>query len=149
MDDLRSRNQVTTGAAPLEMRGSDLLDVMKMDIHADIAGKSPVSSINYAWVTVRFIMLFEKIETELKERRNPVYVRAFETEMARKYVPRVSLVYMAMLEEDEECFRVMAREFQNQRFGFTKHVYWDVDTDLPQESGVEARAGRGSGCTVM
>lgn len=38
VDDLRSRNQVTTGAAPLEMRGSDLLDVMKMDIHADIAG---------------------------------------------------------------------------------------------------------------
>lgn len=147
--ELRSRNQVTGGGAPLEVRGSELLEAMKLDIHADIAGNSPVSSLNYAWVTVRFIMLFENIEEELKKRRNPVYVRAFETESAWKRLPRVGLVYKAMLDEDEECLRVMAREFQNPRAGFMNHVYWDVTTELPQRSKTEPRAAPDSGCTVM
>lgn len=149
VSELRSRNQVTGGGAPLEVRGSELLEAIKLDIHADIAGNSPVSSLNYAWVTVRFIMLFEKIEEELKKRRNPVYVKAFETESAWKRLPRVGLVYMAMLDEDEECLRVMAREFQNPRAGFMNHVYWDVTTELPQRSKTEPRAAPDSGCTVM
>lgn len=147
--ELRSRNQVTGGGAPLEVRGSELLEAMKLDIHADIAGNSPVSSLNYAWVTVRFIMLFDKIEEELRKRRNPVYVRAFETESAWKRLPRVGLVYMAMLDEDEECLRVMAREFENPRAGFMNHVYWDVTTELPQRSNTEPRAAPDSGCIVM
>lgn len=148
-NELRSRNQVTGGGTPLEVRGSELLEAMKLDIHADIAGNSPVSSLNYAWVTVRFIMLFEKIEEELKKRSNPVYVKAFETESAWKRLPRVGLVYMAMLDEDEECLQVMAREFQNPRAGFMNHVYWDVTTELPQRSKTEPRPAPDSGCTVM
>lgn len=142
--ELDGRNQVTGGGAPLEVRGSDLLEAMKLDIHADIAGNSPVSSLNYAWVTVRFMMLFDNIEEELRKRRNPVYLRAFETETAWRRLPRVGLVYMAMLEEDEECLRVMAKEFQNPRAGFMNHVYWDVTTDL---AGSKSKPG--SGCTVM
>lgn len=144
---LRSRNQVTHGAAPLEMRVPDLLDMTKMDVHSDIAGDSPVSSINYAWVMVRFMMLFAKIEFELENRRNPVYVRAFETDPAWRKTPRMGLVYLAMLEEDEECLRVMATEFQNPRAGLMNHAYWDVNTDLAQESGAGARAAPDSGCT--
>lgn len=142
--ELSGRNQVTGGGAPLEVRGSDLLEAMKLDIHADIAGNSPVSSLNYAWVTVRFMMLFDNIEEELRKRRNAVYLKAFETETAWRRLPRVGLVYMAMLEEDEECLRVMAKEFQNPRAGFMNHVYWDVTTDL---SGSKPKPE--SGCTVM
>lgn len=147
--ELRSRNQVAGGGAPLQVRGSELLEGVKLDIHADIAGNSPVSSLNYAWVTVRFMILFEKTEAELKKRRNTVYVRAFETDPAWKRLPRVGLVYMAMLDEDEECLRVMAREFQNLRSGFVNHVYWDIATELPERSKTERRAAPDSGCTVM
>lgn len=149
VSELRSRNQVTGGAAPLEVRGSELLEMMKLDIHTDIAGNIPVSSLNYAWVKVRLIMLFERIEVELKKRRNPVYVKAFETESAWKRLPRVGLVYMAMSDEDEECLRVMAREFQSPRSGFMNHVYWDVTTELPQRSNTEPRDVPVAGCTVM
>lgn len=149
VSELRSRNQVTGGGAPLEVRGSELLEMMKIDIHTDIAGNIPVSSLNYAWVTVRFIMLFERIEEELKKRRNPVYVKAFEAGSTWNRLPRVGLVYMAMLDEDEDCLRVMAREFQSPRSGFMNHVYWDVTTELPQRSATEPRAAFDSGCTVM
>lgn len=149
VSELRSRNQVTGGVASLEVRGSELLETIKVDVHTDIAGNRPVSSLNYAWVTVRFTVLFDRIEEELKKRRNSVYVKAFETESACKRLPRVGLVYMAMLDEDEECLRVMAREFQDQRAGFMNHVYWDVTTELPQRSKTEPRAAPDAECTVM
>lgn len=143
----RSRDRATGGGGPPEMRGSDLLEALKLDIHVDIAGDHPVSGVNYAWVTVRFMVLFNNIETELRKRRNPLYVRAFETESKRP--PRLSLVYWAMLEENEECLRVMAEEFQNLRAGFAHHVYWDVTTMPPKWSDSESRDATDAGCTVM
>lgn len=137
-NELRSRNQVTGGGTPLEVRGSDLLDMMKVDTHADIAGNNPVVSLNYAWVTVRIMLLFHFIEEKLRERKNPVYLKAFKTWRSQ---PRFGLVYMAMLKEDEECLRVMAEEFQSP---IRNYVYWDVMTDLPR-----FKAKPESACTVM
>lgn len=40
----------------------------------------PLSSLNYTFVTARFMMLFMQIEDRLKELRNPLWVRAYEEE---------------------------------------------------------------------
>lgn len=143
----RSRDQAPGGDVPPEMRGSNLLEAVKLDINADVSGENPVSSVNYAWVTVRFMVLFEHIEAELKKRRNPVYVSAFETKT--KHRPRLALVYWAMLEENEECLRVMADEFQKLRTGFAHHVYWNPTTTPSQRSDSESGAATHAGCTAM
>lgn len=143
----RSRDQATGGGVPPELRGPDLLEAVKLDIDMDIAGENAMSSVNYAWVTVRFMALFENIEAELKKRRNPVYVRAFETKM--KHRPRLALVYLAMLEENEECLRVMAEEFQKLGTGFARDVYWDLTTMASRMNDNESRAATNAGCTVM
>ena len=31
---------------------------------------------------------------------------------------------LALLEEDEECLEIMAKEFQNARAGLINHIYW-------------------------
>jgi hypothetical protein len=100
-------------------------------------------------MTVSFMALFGGIERELKKRRNPVYVKAFETRSARRCPPRIYLVYKAMLEEDDECLRVMASEFENPRSRCTHIVYWDVGKHLSEYEDAESRAAPRPWCTIM
>lgn len=45
-------------------------------------------------------------------------MKAFETELAWRFLRRVGQVHIAILEEDGESLQVMAREFENPRSGF-------------------------------
>ncbi|KAI0863800.1 hypothetical protein F4860DRAFT_50384 [Xylaria cubensis] len=109
-----------------DLSGPDLLDLLKVDIINDICGDIlPLSSLNYVWTMVRFMMQFRQFETELNKLRNPLYVRAYETDRTMQKHKRVSLTYLALHLQDDECLRVMAREFQNPRAGFMNHIYWE------------------------
>lgn len=101
--------------------GRSLLDFVKLGICRDVGSSAPLSSLNQLWVTVWFFMLFMQIESELKHVRNPLWIRAYETEGWSRG-NRVALTIYA-LEEDEECLRIMARGLKNPRAGFLNHVY--------------------------
>ncbi|KAI2638278.1 hypothetical protein GGS21DRAFT_510517 [Xylaria nigripes] len=103
----------------------DLVDMLKTDITNDICGDLPLSSENYVWAMARFMMLFHQFEEELSKLRNPLYMKAYEIEPSWQKYKRVGLIYLALHVQDEECLRVMAREFQNPRSGFMNHIYWD------------------------
>jgi hypothetical protein len=121
------------GSAPGEglSGSSELLSFLKFDIINDVSGeRQPLSSLNYVWVTVRFMMLFRQIEEELKRLRSPLWVLAYEREPSMMREKRLSLTTLVLAEEDDECMKVIAREFQNPRTGFTQHIYWeDLDDD--------------------
>ncbi|RDL37370.1 uncharacterized protein BP5553_04803 [Venustampulla echinocandica] len=102
-----------------------LLNLIKMDVLTDICGVRPLSSLNYVWVAVRFMMLFMQIEDELKRLRNPLWVRAYEQEPSMMREKRLSLTMLVLDREDFECMEVMARVFQKPRAGFMEHIYWD------------------------
>ncbi|KAI0396786.1 hypothetical protein F5Y17DRAFT_59142 [Xylariaceae sp. FL0594] len=130
----------------------DLLDLLRRDLYHDICGSVPYSSMNYVFVMCKFMLQFEQFETELKKLRNRLYVRAYETDPRWRNNKQVGLTYLALHEQDDECLRVMAREFENPRSGFMNFIYWD-DLDTSPLFGDED-TGRSMGpssdqCTVM
>ncbi|KAK5633104.1 hypothetical protein RRF57_008818 [Xylaria bambusicola] len=137
----------------LELSGPDLLELLKLDISNDICGDVPLSSLNYVWTTVRFMMLFMQFEGELGKLRNPLYVQAYETDRQWQKHKRVGLAYLALHLQDEECLRVMAHEFQNPRAGFMNHIYWE-DLESTIRCGQRLSSKRTTGefqdqCTIM
>lgn len=130
-----------------------LLDILKLDLISDISGEHrPLLSLNYVFLTVRFMVLFHQIEDELKRLRNPLWVRAYEQEPLMMREKRASLTTLVLAEEDDECMRVMAREFQNPRAGCMQHIYWeDLDSSDKVMSSMRATNNDeiGPSCTVM
>jgi hypothetical protein len=130
----------------------EMLNLLKLDIINDISGEErPLSSLNYVWVTARFMLLFHQIEDELKRLRNPLWIRAYEQEPLLMREKRLSLTALVLAEEDDECMEVMARVFQNPRPGFMQHIYWE---DLDSSSKVMSTDAMdhdevGASCTVM
>ncbi|KAI1816979.1 hypothetical protein GGS20DRAFT_535631 [Poronia punctata] len=119
----------TSMAGYVDITQRGLLDLAKNDLYQDICGKVPYSSMNYVFVTMRFMMQFMQFETELRKLRNPLYVQAYETDPQWRRNERVGLAYLALEQQEDECLRVMAREFQNPRSGFMDFIYWpDLDT---------------------
>lgn len=146
-----------TSPAPENKRGKgifggrELLDLLKLDIISDISGERPLSSLNYVWVTARFMLLFHQIEDELKRLRNPSWVCAYEKEAVMMREKRASLTALALTGEDEECIKVIAEAFQSPRTGFMEHIYWEdlksaaetVSKDAIDDDEI------GGSCTVM
>jgi hypothetical protein len=97
------------------------------------------------------MILFSRIEDDLKRLRNPLWVQAYEENAVLMREKRLALTSFVLAREDDQCLEVMAEMFQDPRAGFMQHIYWeDLDTfdkmkhmdplDEPQFSG---------GCTVM
>ncbi|KAK7750708.1 hypothetical protein SLS62_007408 [Diatrype stigma] len=134
-----------------EISGVNALELLKSDIYNDVCGGVPLSSLNFIWVMVRFMMLFTQFEERLSQLRNPLYVRAYETDREWFQEKRLGLTVLALFEQDEECLKIMAREFESPRAGFMNHVYWE---DLQGIGERMSRSKRGEhdqtpDCTVM
>lgn len=110
----------------IEMSGTDLLDLVKVDTSVDICGmERPLSSLNYLWVTADCMLLFMKMEDELSRLRNPLYERAYKGNAAWSRYKRVGLTAFALYEDDPECLKTMAKVFEGNRVGFMSHIYWE------------------------
>ena len=111
------------------------LDVIKSDLIADISSEiRPLSSLNYVFVTVLFMMLFIQIEGELKQRRHPLWVEAYEKNKLFMKEKRASLTLLVLQSEDEECMEIIAKAFEDSRTGWMSHMYWD-DLDDTEKIG--------------
>ncbi|KAI1112357.1 hypothetical protein F5Y14DRAFT_442694 [Nemania sp. NC0429] len=131
------------------LSGQHLLELLKQDISNDVCGVMPLSSQNYVWTMTRFMMLFHQFERELKKVRNPLYVRAYETDPLWRNHKRVGLAYLALQMQNDECLKVMAREFENPRAGFMNHIYWEdlEDSESTRSSRVDDKMP--DQCSVM
>lgn len=109
----------------INISGVNVLELLKCDIYNDVCGSRPLLSLNFAWVVIRFMVCFMQFEDRLSETRNPLYVRAYETDREWFREKRLGLTVLALFEQDEECLKIMAEEFQNPRAGFMNHIYWE------------------------
>lgn len=133
------------------MSSDSFLTLLQVDICNDICGTTPFSGFNYIWAMARCMLLFHQFEDELAKLRNPLYVQAYETDRLWQKHKRVGLAYLALQSQDEECLRVMAREFQNSRAGFTDHIYWknlETESSIKQKLS-ESDDGAQDQCVVM
>ena len=121
-----------------------------MDLISDSCGQTrPVASVNYVTVLMRFMFLFMQVEDELKQRRNPSWVQAYEGNSVMTREKRLSLITLALREHDEDCMQVFAHAFENPRSSFVDHIYWDdLETHGEFVSGDPHPLGLDS-CTVM
>jgi hypothetical protein len=133
-----------------EMSCRDMLGLLKFDIHRDVSGVRPLSSLNYIWVTAQIMLLFTMIEKELKDVKNPLYKAVYESGGPFRKEKRAGLATIAMKGEDEQCLRIMAKVFEQLRSGFMAHIYWmDLDEDPTElfKQGDESTID--GSCTVM
>jgi hypothetical protein len=135
----------------LNGRENNVLNLLKYDLIHDVCGEGrPLSSLNYVWVTIEFMILFSRIENELKRLRNPLWVRAYEEDPLLTREKRASLTMLALAMEDDECLRVMAEMFQNPRAGWMQHIYWEeLDDEDKVKSFMAGDVDDGLSCTVM
>ncbi|KAF2868102.1 hypothetical protein BDV95DRAFT_580257 [Massariosphaeria phaeospora] len=109
-----------------DIKGNELLDLLRIDMFADVCGRVPLSSMNYTWITVHFMFLFLRIEDRFKETRHPFYVRAYENPPSNiRRQKRLAFVVNVMAEEDDEALKLLAEVFQNPRMGALNFIYWD------------------------
>lgn len=148
----RTEESKYTGIDPNKDRIAchELLTLFKLDIIDDVADtRRPLSGLSYPWITARCMVLFEQIENRLKQLRNPLWVRAYEGSATLMQEKRSSLAALVIFNQDEECMKVMAEEFQNPRVGFLDHIYWKK-LDNPQRlESSELDEELGPLCTVM
>lgn len=122
----KSAMPTSKGASGAGYSNSEILRLLKIDIFNDVSGEmGPLSSLNYASVTVHMMMVFSLIEGELKKRRNPLWLSAYEQDRNLMRHKRPSLTGLALAQEDDECLRVMAEIFDRTRVGFIGLIYWD------------------------
>ncbi|ORX97348.1 hypothetical protein BCR34DRAFT_578009 [Clohesyomyces aquaticus] len=131
--------RVTQQKKKEQIQGTTLLDLLRLDIFADVCGNHPLSSLNYVWITVHIMMLFMSFEDIFRERRHPLYVRAYEeAPPSMRRSRRAGLLMAAMADEDDEALRMFAGVFEKLRLGVMGCIYWE---DLREaESGAKESA---------
>lgn len=121
-----------------DLKGCDLLELLRLDIFADVCGNNPLSSMSYVWITVHIMMLFMSFEDRLRETRHPLYVRAYDDPpLSLRCHKRTALIVAAMADEDDEALKLFAEVFERLRIGALSCIFWE---DLREgESGVNPK----------
>ncbi|KAJ4157103.1 hypothetical protein NW754_008745 [Fusarium falciforme] len=140
---------MATGAArktASQVTGRDLLEFARADILSDVAGMRPLLSFNYLSSIVVFLWVFAQIEDRLSKASNRSYIDAYERPGPAD--KRITLVLLALAEQDQQCLRIMGEAFEACRSGFMDYIYWD---DLDTEPALRERPGNSSpeACVVM
>lgn len=112
---------------PPEMSSAEILKFLERDVRSDVCGEHPMSSLNYVCTTAQMHLQFLKMEDQLRKRRNPTYVRAYEkTGRATMQEKRTSFTAMALGGGDDECLHIMAETFLANRRDFGLNIYWEA-----------------------
>jgi len=135
----RNPYQVSEDKKNGQLQGRPLLDLLRVDMFADVCGKYPVSSLNYVWITCHIMLMFMQFEDKFREIRHPLWVTAYERPQSRlRGQERVALVAAAIHSGDDQAMRLFAEGFESLRLGALACIFWE---DLRErESGVKPKS---------
>ncbi|KAF2021946.1 hypothetical protein BU24DRAFT_446839 [Aaosphaeria arxii CBS 175.79] len=134
-----------------QLQGRALLEVLRLDIFADVCGRDPMSSLNYVWFTCYLLILFGKIEDQLREARNPLWVQMYQLTSPRfRHHSRLSMLMAAMANDNKEALEICAKIFDTFRVGAKSCIFWE---DLRMEDGLKPQRDKDDipdgQCSVM
>jgi len=73
-DPRRTPNRVADKIHGEEIRGHVLLNLLRLDIFADVCGETPISSLNYVKITCHILWLFSQAEDRFRAARHPLWI---------------------------------------------------------------------------
>lgn len=135
-----------------QVQGRALLEVLRLDIYADVCGRYPMSSLNYVLITTHFMLLFMDIEARFRASRHPLYIRTYEkAASSNKRHKRVELILAAMASQDAEACKLCAQAFEKLRLGPLEFNFWDDwKGDIGyKDSAVDSDGLETDQCSVM
>ncbi|KAI4731415.1 hypothetical protein E4T49_00622 [Aureobasidium sp. EXF-10728] len=101
--------------------GLGQLVLAEWDIVNDVCSKIPLSAIDYTWVTMKFMTIFDAVEKRLTESRNPLYLQCIHL---RKRMNYLEALIQQGLSGHEECLTVLAAEMEKHPMSVEKSLYW-------------------------
>ncbi|KAI4717302.1 hypothetical protein E4T48_06536 [Aureobasidium sp. EXF-10727] len=117
--------------------GLDQLVLAEWDVVSDVCAKAPISAIDYTWVTMKFMSIFDAVEKRLTELKNPLFLQCTPLRKALRMKYLDSLIYR-QLPGHEECLEVLAEEIEKNPMSVEKSIYWGRhDNRFPNLSGSE------------
>ncbi|KAK3955911.1 hypothetical protein QBC32DRAFT_395147 [Pseudoneurospora amorphoporcata] len=145
---------------PNDFSASEWLDLMKVDIMADIDGDRPLCGLNLARLTCHIFDIFQDIEDDLYALGCKGYLDMCgdDGEYDRKIFTRTSarriLFVGAMDVKDEQILRVAARTLAHSAGSLSEYIYWDklkfgaAERSSPETDGHGETATDASSCTL-
>ncbi|CAG8336249.1 unnamed protein product [Penicillium nalgiovense] len=127
------------GPSKLDLSLPTYLDILKLDLVADVCGVTPLSGLNYNSVLVHCYWMFRQIEEKLKACQSITWPRAYLGDC--ELMQRESFTVRALGERDPECLEIIAGVFEGERPGFMDHIYWDTLLDTSGEPEIVAPEG--------
>jgi hypothetical protein len=108
------------------LQGCALLEILRFDLFADVCGRTPISSLNYIWITCHIMILFMKFEERFREARHPLWIEAYENPRPQlRRQKRLALVGAVMANEDEEAMKLFAQAFEEIRLDVLAYIFWE------------------------
>ncbi|THX29952.1 hypothetical protein D6D10_08772 [Aureobasidium pullulans] len=111
--------------------GKRLLILSERDMVQDICDRWPMSAMDYLWITMKIIGVFEAIEQQLAKVQNPLYLQC---DWRRRSMARFFLVTKIAQKQPgyEECLEVVEKELNKENMRLTQFIYWEqLDQRLP------------------
>jgi hypothetical protein len=122
----RSKSAVNKGV----LTNQFFLTFVEADLKGEVGpGDWPTLGLNYITVTSEMLLLYREIEERLSKLQNRLWVEAYEGDPAMRQTKRRSLTMLALLEQDDECLRIMAECFKRFRTDYQWFCYWDASQD--------------------
>lgn len=123
--------------------GKRLLVLSEVDMVQDICDRWPMSAMDYLWITMKIIGVFEAIEQQLAKVQNPLFLQC---DWRRRSMARYILVTKIFQKQPgyEECLEVVEKELNKENMRFTQFTYWkQLDQRMPSLTEASIRRQEG------
>ncbi|KAG9687711.1 hypothetical protein KCU95_g10868, partial [Aureobasidium melanogenum] len=103
--------------------GLGQLLLAELDLINDICYQAPLSAIDYTWLTMKFMKIFDAVEERLIELRNPLYLQCILFDKNAR-MAQLQILVRREMPGHKECLEVLAKEMKKQSMTVEQFMYW-------------------------
>ncbi|KAG9685704.1 hypothetical protein KCU95_g12157, partial [Aureobasidium melanogenum] len=103
--------------------GLGQLRLAELDLINDISHQVPLSAIDYTWLTIKFMTIFDAVEARLFELRNPLFFQCIPYHKNGR-MAQLQILIKREMPGHKECLEVLAEELKKQSMTVQQFMYW-------------------------